>query len=397
MKMSDRVSSIKYAIRDLLPIAEEVASKGHEIIKLNIGDPIRFDYEIPAIMQKALIEAVSKGFCGRSEGELELIKAIQAKEKMFNGFDIAKENILVGSGVSELISFTLAALSDPGDRVLLPDPCYPAYQGVANFLGLTIDYYSCDEANDWQPNVDSIKENLHDNTKALVLINPNNPTGAVYSPRVLKEIGDAIAPYNIPIISDEIYDLLTIEKGLFHSTPNVIKDIPIIRYNGFSKVYLAPGWRVGYATLHDPNGEMKEPWEGAAKMTRVRLSSCTPIQHACAAGATNIDHLPSLLEKIEKRRNVVVNGVNDIEELSIVSPKAAFYSFPRIDLSNLNFKDDQEFVIGLLKEEHVLLVHGSGFGPKEGKDHFRLVYLANEEILSDAMEKIKRFIIKNRV
>ncbi|MCJ7429914.1 aminotransferase class I/II-fold pyridoxal phosphate-dependent enzyme, partial [Candidatus Bathyarchaeota archaeon] len=259
MKVTERVRTIEYAIRDVVVHAMQVAKTGKKIFYLNIGDPVAFDFDTPAHIKQALIKAVEEGqnAYSASEGLPELRQAISDKEKRVNGVDISAEKVIVTTGISEGIQMVMAALINAGDEVLLPGPTYPPYISYAKFFGGNPVTYETVEENGWQPNIDDLRSKISKKTRGIAVINPNNPCGALYDEKVVKQIADLAGEYDLPILSDEIYDQIIYEKR-FVSTAHLAKDVPVVGLNGFSKAYLMTGWRLGYLYFHDQNGELEE-------------------------------------------------------------------------------------------------------------------------------------------
>ncbi len=399
-RQSNRVAGMKYAIRDLVVLANELEQKGQKILKLNIGDPIQFDYETPEEMINGVCDAVrsNKNFYADSLGIRELRSAIAHHEGQKHGVTLRDEDIMFTSGVSEAIYFLFAAFTEVGDEILLPAPTYPAYSSLATVFQTRVKYYSCVEENGWQPDLDDLRKKITEKTRFVVSINPNNPTGAVYSERTIKEMIDIIGEYNSVLVSDEIYDDLVLDGDRPPGVASVSNDVPAIVFNGFSKSFLAPGWRAGYAYRWDPDDKIADVWEGMKKVARARLSATTPIEYGClSALQSDRTYLSALRQKLRKRRDLVVKHMNDSDLFDLATPMAAFYAFPRVSIEKISFKNDEEFVISLLKETGVLVVYGSGFGESSvTKNHFRIVYLADEETLNSALSLLIDFAEKHR-
>ncbi len=399
-RQSNRVAGMKYAIRDLVVLANELERKGKRILKLNIGDPIQFDYETPEEMINGVCQAVrsNKNYYADSLGIRELRSAIALHEGQKHGVTLGEDDIMFTSGVSEAIYFLFASFTEVGDELLLPAPTYPAYSSLATVFQTKVRYYSCIEEDGWQPDLDDLRNKITDKTRFVVSINPNNPTGAVYSEKTMREIINIVGEHHSVLISDEIYDDLVIDGNRPPGVARVSNDVPAIVFNGFSKSFLAPGWRAGYAYRWDPDDKIADVWEGMKKVARARLSATTPIEYGClAALQSDRTYLPALRDKLRKRRDVVVKHMNASDLFDLAVPKAAFYAFPRVHIENMTFRNDEEFVVSLLKETGVLVVYGSGFGESPvTKDHFRIVYLANEETLESALSLLVDFAEKHR-
>ena len=279
-KATERTRSIKYAIRDVLAFAKKLEKKGKKIIYLNIGDPCKYDFDTPEYIKQALAKAVEKGnnWYAPSEGLPELREAICDKEKKVNGVSIQAEDVIVTQGISEGIQMLMAAVVEPGDKVLVPGPAYPPYMSYVKFFGGKAVSYETVEEDNWQPNIEDLERKISAKTRAIVIINPNNPTGALYNERVIKAIVDLAGEHNLLLISDEIYDRIVFRRG-FTSTAHIAKDVPVIGMNGFSKAYLMTGWRLGYMYFYDPQGNLAELKECVAKEARIRLR-----KHPCSDG-----------------------------------------------------------------------------------------------------------------
>ena len=393
LKIASRALEIEYAIRDVVVVAKELEKKGMEIIYLNIGDPLKYDFDTPEHIKEALVKAIREGvnWYSQSEGIPELREAICEKEKKVNNVDLTPENVIVTTGISEAIMLLMGALLEPGDEILIPEPTYPPYIAYAKYFGgKPISYRNIEEER-WQPDIDDLRKKINEKTKAIVLINPNNPCGSIYRKKTLKKIVDIAGEENIPVISDEIYDRIVF-NGEFNSTASISGEVPIVGLNGFSKTYLMTGWRLGYMYFYDPENKLEDLKEAVLKECRIRICANTPVQKAAIEALRGPqDHIRIMVEKLRERRDYVYKRLNEIEGLSCVKPEGAFYAFPRIEEVN-KWGDDKNFVIELLKSKGVLLVHGSGFGGKYGFGHFRIVFLPPVEALEKAFEKIEEFM-----
>jgi len=391
------VQAIQYAIRDIVVNAKELAKTGKKIYYLNIGDPVAFDFDTPLHVKQALIRAVEEGAnsYSPSEGLLELREAIREKERRVNEFDISADDIIVTMGISEGINMILAALVNAGDEFLLPGPTYPPYIAYTKFYGGEPITYETVEENGWQPNIDDLRSKISDRTRGIVIINPNNPCGALYNEKTVKEIISLAGENEVPVISDEIYDQIVYDEK-FASTAHLAKDVPVIGLNGFSKAYLMTGWRLGYIYFHEQNNKLQELKQCIQKEARIRLCANTPVQKAGIAALTGPqDHLEDMMEKLRERRDYTWKRLNEMEGISCAKPEAAFYLFPKIHGVGSRWRSDREFVLELLKETGVLFVHGSGFDPIYGANHFRGVFLPPFEILEQAFDQLQRFMEKN--
>ena len=393
------LNNVTYAIRDLVPLARKL-EKEKEIIYLNIGDPLKYDFKTPSHIVEAAYKASmenNKNFYADSQGLQELREAIAVHEKEYNKVETDAENILVTQGVSEGIAFLAKILLNPGENILVPSPAYPLYLSIPLIYYAEPREYKMMEEDEWKPDVDDVRSKIDEKTKGIVIINPNNPTGAVYNQKDVKEIIDIAGEYSIPIISDEIYNKNIFVKNVeFKSPARLSKDVPVFVLNGFSKAYLMTGWRIGYLYLYDSTGENEErTMELLLKIARLRLSANTPAQYAALAALTGPqDHIEEVNRKFEKRANAIYKRLYEMGMFYVVKPKAAFYIFPKIE--DEEFSDDKEFAKRLLLEAGVFIVQGSGFGSL-GKRHFRAVTLPPEDLINRAMDKMEKFIKKNRV
>ncbi|MGA9388260.1 MAG: aminotransferase class I/II-fold pyridoxal phosphate-dependent enzyme [Candidatus Bathyarchaeia archaeon] len=397
LRITDRVSGIEYAIRDVIVYAKEVARTGKKIFYLNIGDPVAFDFNTPPHIRQALIKSVEEGAnaYAPSEGVPELRQAIALKEKRVNGVEVTAEDVIVTQGISEGIQMVMAALIDAGDEILLPGPTYPPYISYAKFFAGKPIAYETIEKNGWQPNVDDLRRKISKKTRGIVVINPNNPCGAVYEEKVVRQILDLAGEYDVPVLSDEIYDQIVYGKK-FASTAALAKDVPVIGLNGFSKAYLMTGWRLGYLYFHDAKGRLEELQQGIEKEARIRLCANTPVQKAGVAALNGPqDHIKETVQKLKQRRDYTWKRLNEIEGISCTKPEGAFYVFPRIHAIGSRWKTDMEFALDLLKETGVLFVHGSGFDPTYGTGHVRGVILPPIETLEKALDEVERFMKKS--
>ena len=396
VKVAERAKAIEYAIRDVIVNAGPITKTGRKIFYLNIGDPVAFDFPTPEHIKQALVEAVQSGenFYSPSEGVPELRQAIAEKEKRVNDVDVPPENVLITSGVSEGIQMLIAALIEKGDEILVPGPAYSPYISYTKaYNGTAITYETVEEEN-WQPNIDDLRSKITEKTRAIVIINPNNPSGALYGRKMVKQMLDVAGEHDLLVLSDEIYDQIRY-AGDYASTSHLAKDLPVVGLNGFSKVYLMTGWRLGYMYFHEPNGELEELKKTVEKEQRIRICASTPVQMAGIVALRGPqDHVKDLVEKLRIRRDYAWKRLNEIEGVSCAKPEGAFYVFPKIHTVGSKWKTDMEFAVELLKETGVLLVHGSGFDPIYGAGHVRGVFLPPIETLEQAFSEVERFMKK---
>ena len=385
---------MNYAIREVTVPAAEAAKAGKKLLSLNIGDPNKWDFETPEYFKatlRAAVDEVDNGY-GDSQGNLDLREAIVDREYEKHGVRITSDDVYVTAGVSECINMLMGTFLEPGDEVLVPGPGYPSYAQYINFYEGSVVPYRMIEEEDWRPDVDMIRKRITDKTKALVVINPNNPTGAEYEEKDLREIGDIAAEYGIPLISDEIYDKIVFD-GEFYSMSKLSSDVPRIILNGFSKVNLMPGWRMGYCYFMDEEGLMDEIRTGFMKQARARICPNVPCQAAARASLQGPqDYIVDMNRKLKERADFTYKRLNEMDLISTRRAKGALYMFPKIDLKGTPWKTDKDFVLDLIKEEGVVLVHGSGFCEEFGQNHFRTILLPPMATLEAAYDKMESFI-----
>ena len=389
MKVSKKVSGVEYAIRDIVTAARKLELQGRQVDYLNIGDPVQFGFQPPDNVKEALIKAIRDGenYYSASEGIPELRDEITKKEKE-KGLDVSAENILVTNGVSEGLDMVISSIVEEGDEVLLPGPYYPPYASYVRLHGGVPVEFAVDMQNS-KPDIDDIRSKITKKTVAICLISPNNPTGLVFNEKSLKELIDVANENNLYIICDEIYDQIVFDEK-FTGIGKVAGDSPVILLNGFSKVHLMSGWRIGYIAFNN-SPQLASIQENLPKLARVRISTSLPVQYAALESLRGPQgYISEFVTELKKRRDLVIKRLNSIPGLSCPNPKGAFYAFPKIE--NNPFSTDEEFVLKLLESKGVLTVHGSGFGKQYGSGHFRLVYLPNLETLDSALNKIEEFM-----
>lgn len=388
VKPADRTAGIKYAIRDIIVLANKVARSGKEMMYLNIGDPNVYDHRTPNHIIEASYKAMldNRNGYAPSSGEPEAIDAINrdANAKGIN-------NILdtfVTTGASEAIEICLTALLNKGENFLMPAPGYPLYTAVQSKLELEPNPYFLDESNGWQPDPDDIESRINDKTRAIVLINPNNPTGAVFEKDVLKRIVEIAIERNLLVISDEIYDKLLFDDSKHCAIASLSEDLNCVTFSGLSKNYVAPGFRIGWGVASGKKENMHEFLEGVNKILRARVCANRPLQAAIPAALDGPqDHIKTLTTELQKRRDVALDGLAKIPGVSCVKPQGAFYAFPTLDV-----EDDMKWTADLIAETGVVVVPGSGFGQKPGTRHFRIVILPEIETLKKSFDLIKKFM-----
>jgi aspartate/methionine/tyrosine aminotransferase len=381
---------VEYAIRDIISHARRYESRGKQIIYLNIGDPVKYDFKTPAHIKQALIDAVrnDENCYTESEGLPELRKAIVQKESQ-KGLSITEEDVLVTNGVSEGLEMVMASVVNPNSEVMMPGPYYPPYSSYVKFYGGKPVEFKLHE--DGRPDMEDMESKVTPRSNAICIISPNNPTGEVFDHKSLKQVIDFANEHDLYIICDEIYDKIVFDEE-FTGIAKVAKDAPLILLNGFSKAYLMSGWRCGYICINSSSNKLNDLRDNVPKLARVRISSNFPVQRAAIHALRGPqDHIEEMVRKLRRRRDYVVKRLNGIEGLSCKVPKGAFYVFPKISLDG-RWKDDLQYVLDLLNTTGVLSVHGSGFGTTYGSGHFRIVYLPAEEVLEQAMDRIERFM-----
>lgn len=389
-----RSLEIEYAIRDVIIPATELEKQGHKIMKLNIGDPNKYDFDTPDFIREGVAEALNMRMNGYapSSGIPQLIDAIVGDERS-RGNMIEDKDVVVTHGVTEALQMIFFAGLAPGDELLVPGPSYPPYITYARMVGAKPISYRTIEEEGWIPDVEDIASKITERTKAIAIINPNNPTGALYDAATIKKIGDLAEKHGLFLISDEIYNLMTFADET-PSTANICRNVPVITLNGISKIYLAPGWRIGYLAIRDVDNALEDITDGILRQSRARLcanSVCMFAYYKALMGDRH--HIRETMTKLRKRREIAYRRLNEIEGTSTQLPGGAFYMFPKID--NMGpWKTDKEFSLDLLKEEKVLTVFGSGFGKEYGSDHFRIVILPPEDILHKAFDGIESLFRK---
>jgi alanine-synthesizing transaminase len=386
-----RTDNITYAIRDIVVLANEVAKSGKEMLYLNIGDPNLFDFAPPKHMIEVTYNSMLKNYNGYapSSGIKPALASIE-KEAERKGIKNIQD-IFITSGASEAIDICLTSLVNEGENVLTPTPGYPLYTAIASKLRNHENPYYLDESNGWQPGIEDIKSKINEKTKAIIIINPNNPTGSNCSVETLKQIIELAKEHNLVIFSDEIYDKLLFEGGTHTSIASLDREVSVVTFGGLSKNYMVPGFRIGWGIVSGDKNILSDFIEAINKLLRARLSANHPEQYAIPAALDgDQSHLVVANKKLTSRRNMTVKTFNEIPGTSCIKPEGAFYAFPQLHMN----QPDNHFVAELLKETGVVVVPGSGFGQVPGTQHFRVVFLPPEEILEKAYSKIADFAEK---
>ncbi len=368
---------------------------GTNVLKLNIGNPAPFGFRTPDEviydMSRQLTDC--EGY-SNSKGLFSARKAIMQYAQLKKLPNVTVEDIYTGNGVSELINLSMSALLDNGDEVLVPAPDYPLWTACVTLAGGTAVHYICDEQSEWYPDIEDIKKKITDKTKAIVIINPNNPTGALYPREVLQQIVDVAREHELMIFSDEIYDRLVMDDYEHVSIASLAPDLFCVTFSGLSKSHMIAGYRIGWMVLSGNKALGKDYIEGLNMLSNMRLCSNVPAQsivQTALGGYQSVGEYIVPGGRIYEQREYVYKALNDIPGISAVKPKAAFYIFPKIDTARFNITNDEQFALDLLREKKILIIHGGGFN-WDKPDHFRVVYLPRTEILKDATGKLADFL-----
>lgn len=392
---SSKLDNVCYDVRGpVLDEANRMQESGIDILKLNIGNPAPFGFSAPeeVILDMIYTLRESQGYSD-SKGIFAARKAIMQYCQLKKIPNVSINDIYTGNGVSELINMAMQGLVDSGDEILVPSPDYPLWTGCVTLAGGKAVHYICDEQSEWYPDVEDIKSKITDKTKAIVLINPNNPTGAVYPKEVLQKIVDVAREHELMIFSDEIYDRLVMDGITHTSIASLAPDLFCVTLNGLSKSHMIAGFRCGWMVLSGAKEKGKGYIEGLNMLSNMRLCSNVPAQavvQTALGGYQSVNEYLVPGGRIYEQREYIYNAINDIPGLSAVKPKAAFYIFPKMDTKKFNILDDEKFALDLLKEKKVLITHGKGFNWGE-PDHFRIVYLPSVEELRKATGKLRDF------
>ena len=396
IKQSDKLLKVCYDIRGpVLEEAKRLEEEGHRILKLNIGNPAPFGFEAPdEIIQDVIRNLPNAQGYSDSKGLFSARKAImqECQQLQIAGVDI--EDIYLGNGVSELIVMSMQALLNNGDEVLIPAPDYPLWTAAVSLSGGVPVHYHCDEASDWFPDIKDIEKKITPNTRAIVIINPNNPTGSVYSKEVLLEITRVARKHNLIIFSDEIYSKILYDDAQHIPVASLCDDLFIVTFNGLSKSYRLAGFRSGWMILSGAKNKASNYIEGLEILSNMRLCSNVPAQFAvqtALGGYQSINELILPGGRLREQRDLAWEMITQIPGISCVKPRGALYMFPRLDPGRFPIKDDEKFVFDLLEQEKILLVQGSAFNIRDN-NHFRIVFLPSADVLQQAINKIGRFL-----
>ena len=393
---SHKLEHVLYDVRG--PVVDEAARMeegGIHVLKLNIGNPAPFGFNAPQeVIQDIRDNIVNSQGYSDSRGIFAARKAVMQYAQLKNIPNVTMKDVFTGNGASELIQLSLNALLNTGDEVLVPSPDYPLWTACTNLAGGTAVHYICDEQSDWYPDIADIESKVTPKTKAIVVINPNNPTGALYPKEVLEKIVDIARRHQLIIFSDEIYDRLVMDGEQHISTASLAPDLFCVTFSGLSKSHMVCGFRVGWMILSGNKEIASDYIAGINMLSNMRLCSNVPGQsiiQTALGGYQSVNEYIVPGGRIYEQREFVYKALNDIPGISAVKPKAAFYIFPKIDVKRFNITNDTQFALDFLKEKKVLLVPGSGFNWKQ-PDHFRVVYLPQIEVLGDAMNKMRDFL-----
>lgn len=395
-KKSSKLDNVLYDVRGpVLDEANRMEAEGSKILKLNIGNPAPFGFEAP---EEVLIDMrheleYSQGYSD-SKGIYTARKAIMQYAQLKNLPNITINDIYTGNGVSELINLCMQALLDNGDEILIPSPDYPLWTATATLAGGKAVHYICDEQSEWYPDIEDMRKKITDKTKAIVIINPNNPTGALYPKEILEQIVELAREHQLMIFSDEIYDRLVMDGQKHISIASLAPDLFCITFSGLSKSHMIAGFRIGWMVLSGRKDIAKDYIEGLNMLSNMRLCSNVPAQSIVQTALGGYQSVETYIQpggRIYEQREFIYKALNDIPGVSAVKPKAAFYIFPKFDIKKFNILNDEKFAIDFLREKKVLIVPGSGFN-WSSPDHFRIVYLPQLSVLEKSMDGLKDFL-----
>ena len=395
-KKSSKLNNVLYDVRG--PVVDEAAKMeemGSHVLKLNIGNPAPFGFRTPDEVIYDMSRQLSdcEGYSA-SAGLFSARKAIMQYAQLKHLPNVTMSDIYTGNGVSELINLTMSALLDTGDEILIPSPDYPLWTACATLAGGKPVHYICDEQSDWYPDIEDMRKKINDRTKAIVIINPNNPTGALYPKEVLQQIVDLAREHQLIIFSDEIYDRLVMDGKEHVSIASLAPDLFCVTFSGLSKSHMIAGFRIGWMILSGAKDKAKGYIEGIKMLSSMRLCSNVPAQsivQTALGGYQSVNEYIQPGGRVYEQRDFIYKALNDIPGITAVKPKAAFYIFPKIDTEKFNIHNDEQFALDFLHEKQVLLVPGKGFN-WNCPDHFRVVYLPNVRQLEKAMDKLKDFL-----
>ncbi len=401
LNKSEKLQNVCYDIRGpLLKTATKMEAEGHRIIKLNVGNPAPFRLNAPQeILQDVALNLHHATGYSDSQGIFSARKAVlQYYQSKGLRSAVNVRDVYLGNGVSELIVMTMQAMLNDGDEVLIPMPDYPLWTAATNLAGGTAVHYRCNEDDNWQPDIDDIKAKITSKTKGIVIINPNNPTGALYSKEILLQIVKLAKTHNLVLMADEIYDRVLYDDAVHTPMCTLTDDVLVLTYNGLSKSHRIAGFRAGWMMLSGKKEHASDFIEGLSILASMRLCANVPAQHTIQTALGGYQSMRELTNKggrLYKQRELAVSRLNAIKGISCTMPQGAFYCFPKIDLTVYPITNDSEFMMDLLLEEKVLIVQGTGFN-WDKPDHFRVVFLPNLLELEDAMDRLERFFARKR-
>lgn len=396
VNQSRKLKRVCYEIRGpALHAARQLEEEGHKIIRLNIGNPGMFGFDAPEeILQDVIYNLSEAQPYSDSKGLFSARKAIMHETQRLNINGVGINDIYLGNGVSELIVMTMQALLDDGDEILIPSPDYPLWTAAVSLSGGEAVHYHCDEQSDWFPDIEDIRKKINSRSRGIVVINPNNPTGAVYSEELLQQILELARENNLIVFSDEIYDKILYDDAVHIPIAALADDLLIITFNGLSKTYRLAGFRAGWMIISGAREFAQDYIDGLEILSNMRLCSNVPAQLAiqtALGGYQSINELVVPGGRLREQRDIAWALLNDIPGISCVKPKGAIYLFPKLDSSVYNIKDDEQFILDLLLEEKVLVVQGSGFNIGDN-NHFRIVFLPGIETLTQSINKLATFL-----
>lgn len=397
VKKSSKLDNVLYDIRGpVLDEAKKLEEEGLQILKLNTGNPAPFGLMAPdEILHDMIINLGSSQGYSDSKGLFSARKAIMQYCQQKNIREVGIEDIYIGNGASEVIVMAMQGLLNSGDEILVPAPDYPLWTAAVNLSGGTAVHYMCDEEALWYPDIDDIKKKVTGNTKGIVLINPNNPTGAIYPQEILEQILDIAREHQLIVFADEIYDKILYDDNKHVSIASLADDLLFVTFNGLSKAYRIAGFRVGWMVVSGNKNIAKDYIEGLNMLASMRLCSNVPGQsiiQTALGGYQTIFDLTKEGGRLRQQRDKSYSIIKDIDGITCVKPSATFYMFPKIDTAKFNIKSDEKFVLDLLRSEKMLLVHGGGFN-WPNPDHFRIVFLPREDQLENALNRMKTFLM----
>ncbi len=396
IRKSQKLDGVLYDIRGpVLKKAYEIEESGHEVIKLNIGNPAPFGFDAPAhILQEVESNIKNSQGYSDSKGLLSAREAVCEHYRLLKVPTLNPDDVYIGNGVSELVVMALQALINNGDEVLIPAPDFPLWTAATSLCGGSPKHYLCDESTGWEPDLDDIRSKISRRTKAIVIINPNNPTGSVYSKKTLESLIELARNHNLVVFSDEIYDKILFDESHFQPTATLAEDILIVTFSGLSKSYQVAGFRTGWLVISGQKKIAEDYIEGLELLSSMRLCSNVPTQHAIAIALQGNQEYLSLTKpggRLFEQRNLAYQMINQIEGVSCEKPMGGFYLFPKLDIAHFNIESDEQFVLDLLEEKQVLVVQGSGFNWSK-PDHFRIVFLPELAMLREAISRIEDFL-----